>query len=424
MAFKVAIVGAGPAGCLLARLLLHQPKFAVTVFEAEPSINYRAQGGSLDLHENGGLAALKAAGLYEEFLKHARFDGEALLVCDKQLKPYIQLSPTTKEHSRGRPEIDRSALRRMLVESLPPGTIQWKRPLRRVVAADTAEPRQAYTLEFADGTTASGFDLIVGADGAWSKVRAALSDTVPRYAGIGGFALQIPDAARTAPACAARLKGGAIFAYSTGCMLAGQQLGDGSINVGLWRARPEGWEQRVDYPLTDPAAVRAAQMREFGDYAPELVDFIAHVGEDSPVASRSFYTLPVGFRWDHRPGLTLVGDAAHVICPFTGEGVNQALKDVLQLAQALAALVRPSDLDSALLKYEAELFARAAVFQKRAEDVAQMMFFTEGSPATTIERYTMQNMQNSMSSGAYKALYPLLLTGVYGYFFWHKRLHK
>ncbi|OJK02596.1 hypothetical protein ASPACDRAFT_57602 [Aspergillus aculeatus ATCC 16872] len=424
MAFKVAIVGAGPAGCLLARLLLNQPTVEVTVFEAEPSIDYRAQGGSLDLHENGGLAALKAAGLYEEFLKYARFDGEALLVCDEKLKPYIQLSPTTKDHSRGRPEIDRSTLRRMLVESLPPGTVQWKRPLRRVAAADTTDPKQGHILEFADGTTASGFDLIVGADGAWSKVRAVLSDTVPQYAGIGGFALQIPDAARTAPECVARLKGGSIFAYSTGCMLAAQQLGDGSINMGLWRARPEGWEQQVDYALSDPGAVRAAQIREFRDYAPELVDFIAHAGVDSPVASRSFYTLPAGFRWDHRPGLTLVGDAAHVICPFTGEGVNQALTDVLQLAQALGAVVRASDLDSALVKYETELFARAAVFQKRAQDVAQMMFFTEGSPATTIERYAMQNMQNSIPRWAYKAMYPLLLTGTYGYFFWHKRIHK
>ncbi|OJJ43518.1 hypothetical protein ASPZODRAFT_894527 [Penicilliopsis zonata CBS 506.65] len=423
MPLKIAIVGAGPAGCMLARLLQQQPNVSVTVFESEPSIDYRSQGGSLDLHEQMGLLAIKRAGLHDAFLAHARYDGEALLVCDGQMKPYITLGQgTDAAHSRGRPEIDRADLRRILLESLPAATVRWSHRLQRV-------RDDGRTLEFVDGTTATGYDLVVGGDGAWSRVRALLCDTKPEYAGMGGFQLNIPNAAETAPECAARVNRGAIFAYSTGCMMSAQQLSDGSINMGLWRVRPEGWEKQVEYDLTDGRAVREAQQREFADYAPEMLHFVDRAVDSSRMMSRSFYAMPVGFRWAHRPGVTLIGDAAHVICPFTGEGVNQALMDALQLAEAIHAAAADSGdvaaaLDSRVRRYEDTLYARAAVFQKRAADVAHTMYFTEGSPATTIEFYALQNLKNSMSPAKYKAMYPLLATGVYGYFFWQKHFHS
>lgn len=417
MSIKIAIIGAGPAGCMLARLLLNKPNIQITVFEGEPSINFRAQGGSLDLHELAGLAAIKAAGLYEEFLKHARFEGEALLVCDEQLKPYIKIPPQTEGNSTGRPEIDRSALRKILLESLPSGIVQWNRRLRRVSSGEDKK----HVLEFTDDKTESGFDLVVGADGTWSKVRSALSETKPEYAGIGGFSMSIPNAAQTAPECSALLKKGSVFAYSTGCMLVGQQQGDGSINVSLWRARPEGWEEKVDYDLNDGAAVRQAQKLEFANYAPELLELIEKAVDESGLACRSYYVLPVGFHWDHKPGLTLIGDSAHVICPFTGEGVNQALNDAMLLSRAILKAKSTDDLDREICVYERDLHSRAAVFQKRAATVAQTMFFSEGSPATTIEIYTMQNLKNYLSPTAYLLTYPFLAVGVYGYFFWHKK---
>lgn len=417
MSINIAIIGAGPAGCMLARLLLNKTNIKVTVFEGEPSINFRAQGGSLDLHERAGLAAIKAAGLYDEFLKYARFEGEALLVCDGKLRPYINISPQTEEHTTGRPEIDRSALRSMLLESLPSGVVQWNRRLRRM----NSDEAQKHVLEFTDGKTESGFDLVVGADGAWSKVRSALSDIKPEYMGIGGFSLGIPNAAQTALECSALLKGGSVFAYSTGCMLAAQQQGDGAINLSLWRARPEGWEEKVDYDLKDGAAVREAQKKEFADYAPELLDLIEKAVDDQSLAHRSFYTLPVGFYWDHKPGLTLIGDSAHVMCPFTGEGVNQALTDAMLLSQAILKANSAADLDRKVDLYERELFSRAAVFQERAAFVAKTMFFTENSPASTIELYTMQNLKSYFSPMAYWTMYPVLVAGVYGFFFWQTR---
>ena len=91
MGFKIAIVGAGPAGCMLARLLTHRTsEIDVIVFEGEDNLDLRSQGGTLDLHVKTGQRALKEAGLYEKFLEYARFDGEAMALTDKNLLYYIK----------------------------------------------------------------------------------------------------------------------------------------------------------------------------------------------------------------------------------------------------------------------------------------------------------------------------------------------
>ena len=82
--FKITIIGAGPAGSVLARSLLDTDA-EVRVFEAEDSFDARGQGGILDLHEETGLLTLRECRLYSRFLKYTRFDGEAIKVCDKDL---------------------------------------------------------------------------------------------------------------------------------------------------------------------------------------------------------------------------------------------------------------------------------------------------------------------------------------------------
>lgn len=129
--YKLAIIGAGPAGCVLARLLL-KTSAQVTVFEAEKSFDARGQGGTLDLHEDTGLLALRECGIYDDFLKYARFDGEAIKLCDKSMLNYINFGGTTATNSRGRPEIDRQSLRKILLDSLPAHQIRWNHRLRSV----------------------------------------------------------------------------------------------------------------------------------------------------------------------------------------------------------------------------------------------------------------------------------------------------
>lgn len=190
---KIAIVDAGPAGCTLAALL-QRAGISCTIFEGESTRNFRSQGGSLDLHDNTGLAALRKAGLYDDFLKHARFDGEAIAIGDKYLRYYAKAGGGKPgKPSPGRPEMDRTKLRELLVDALPEGCIKWHHRLRRATAEE-----EGGTLHFDSGTQ-SGFDLIIRADGAWSKVRPLVHDVRPYHAGLVGIVMKIPDAANSQP---------------------------------------------------------------------------------------------------------------------------------------------------------------------------------------------------------------------------------
>ncbi|OAA57650.1 tetracycline resistance protein from transposon [Niveomyces insectorum RCEF 264] len=455
MAPKIAIVGAGPAGCMLARLL-HLGGLEAIVYEAEASPNYRAQGGSLDLHTGTGLAALRDAGLFAAFEKHARYDGEYLMISDEQAQPlFVKGEKPTNEHTFGgqRPEIDRAVLRQLLTESLPAGTIQWNHKVKSVASSSSSA---GAVITFADGTTADGFDLVVGADGAWSKVRAALSDQQPVFSGLGMHELHIPDADNTAPALAALAHRGSIFAYGEGRMLAVQQMGDGSLHIGATVRRDRGgaaaaaaagtddanrgaddghdWMDTCGYDVHDLAAVQQALLTRpgmFRDYAGCLQAAITHAaGATTP---RSLYMLPVGFTWTHRRGLTIIGDAAHLMTPYAGEGVNVALDDARKLAATILAAAAatatkgpPSHasshdaLDAAVAAFEKEMWTRTVRVTKLTEDLMKAWFFTPGAPHTVIASTIAMHARFRMPA----LVQPLMTALVHAYYFVHKRSLK
>lgn len=376
---KIAIIGAGPAGMTLAHLLL-KASIPVTIFEGEASPLTRGQGGTLDLHDDTGLKALQEIGLWDEFLKYARYDGEALIVADKNLKKYLYMEGTTKETSRGRPEIDREKLRKILYEALPDGIIRWDCRLRRV--------EDDRSLHFDHGVE-SGFDLVVGADGAWSKVRPLLSRVKPYYSGLGGIHSVVNNAEKEHPDLYKLVNRGSMFCFSDGKSLTAQQMGDGSITIGEWTQRPEDWQETCGYNLNDPSQVKRALLEEFCDWNPQLVDFI-NAADDTHLVPRSLYMLPVGHRWDHREGFTLIGDSAHLMTPFAGEGVNLAMTDAMKLAEALISSrgsEKEGAVDSAVKAFEEEMFLRASIIAEVTKGNMEDMLFTSGMNEHTAPRY-------------------------------------
>ena len=127
---KIAIIGAGLGGLVLARVL-HVHGIAATVFEADASPKARGQGGLLDIHEQDGQAALRAAGLYDAFLGIIHAGGQELRVLDPEGKV---LFAKPDDGKGGRPEVPRGELRRILVESLPADAIRWGHKLASVSA--------------------------------------------------------------------------------------------------------------------------------------------------------------------------------------------------------------------------------------------------------------------------------------------------
>jgi len=366
MTTPVTIVGAGLGGLTLARVL-HVHGIPVTVYEADPSAEARTQGGQLDIHRHNGQVALAAAGLTAEFHSIIRPGGEASRVLGRDGRVLLD---DPDDGTGGRPEVLRGDLRRILIESLPAGTIRWGRKVTAVAP---------HRLTFADGSTVDT-ELLVGADGAWSKVRPLLTDAMPEYSGTTFVETYLYDADERHPAAAAAVGGAAMYALSPSQGIVAHREAGGVLHTYVELNRPAEWVAAIDF--TDPAAARKRVAAEFDGWAPELTALITD-GETPPVP-RMIYALPDGLRWDRVPGVTLLGDAAHLMPP-SGEGANLAMLDGAELGQALAA--HPDDSEAALAAYENEMFVRSAAEAKDARDIIDVCL-GDRAPDSFIEFFT------------------------------------
>jgi len=355
---SVTIIGAGLGGLTLARVL-HVHGIRATVYEAEASADARAQGGMLDIHENNGQLALKAAGLFEKFLELIHPGGQQTRVLDKR---GTVLLDDPDDGTGGRPEVPRGELRRILIESLPEGAMRWGHKLTAVSSIDDG----AHLLTFADGSTATS-DLLVGADGAWSKVRALLSLAKPAYAGITYIETYLFNSDTEHEASADAVGGGGLFALAPGKGIQAHREPNGVLHTYVALKKPEDWIGDIDF--SNPAAVRSRVAQEFVGWAPELTALITD-GETDPVG-RPIFALPAEHRWDRVQGVTLLGDAAHLMAP-SGEGANLAMYDGAELGNAIAAAA--GDVEAALCAYEAALFTRSAAEAAEANRIIEVCF--------------------------------------------------
>jgi 2-polyprenyl-6-methoxyphenol hydroxylase-like FAD-dependent oxidoreductase len=340
----ITIIGAGLGGLTLARVL-HVHGIAATVHEAEPSPAARTQGGMLDIHEHHGQPALAAAGLTAEFRSLILEGREATRI---RSRDGTVLLDEPDDGTGGRPEVQRGELRRILLDSLPAGTVRWGHKVSAVRALDDGRPE----VTFADGTSVTT-SLLVGADGAWSRVRRLLSDAVPAYSGVSFVETFLFDSETRHAATAKAVGGGALFALEPGRGIQAHRESGGTLHTYVVLARPQDWFAAIDF--TDATAAGARIAREFDGWAPELTALITD--GDTPPVLRPIHALPIGHRWERIPGVTLLGDAAHLSVP-NGEGANLAMADGAELGQAIAA--HPGDVEAALTEYEQALFPRSA----------------------------------------------------------------
>ncbi|KOU13743.1 FAD-dependent oxidoreductase [Streptomyces sp. WM6372] len=359
MTTDVTIIGAGLGGLTLARVL-HVHGIPATIYEAEDSPTARTQGGMLDIHDYNGQLALKAAGLYEDFLGLVHEGGEASRVLDKD---GAVLLDQPDDGTGGRPEVHRGDLRRILLDSLPAGTIKWGHKATAVRALGDGR----HEVAFADGATVTT-NLLVGADGAWSRIRPLLSGAKPEYVGISFVETYLFDGDARHPASARAVGGGSLFALAPGKGILAHREPGGVLHTYVALNKPQEWLAAIDFTRADAATARVAE--EFDGWAPELTALITD-GETAPVP-RTVNALPIGHRWDRVPGVTLLGDAAHLMSPFAGEGANLAMYDGAELGSAIAA--HPDDIEAALTAYEEALFPRSAAAAAEAARNHELCF--------------------------------------------------
>jgi len=394
---KIAIIGAGPSGLSLARLLKLQG-ITTTLFESEPNRSYRPQGGTLDLHIETGQLVLRECGLWEQAKKHLRYDGQDMIITTKNLNHVFEERNSGENSDGNRPEMDRTALREMLIDSIGNENIRWGTSVDRIemvrkdnddsTSANTKTSSNTWNVIINNGHVEGPFDLVVGCDGAWSKVRGHLTDKVPQYTGVTGLEVHHSNPKST-PELDALVGRGSIFACSDGKGLTAQRMSDGSIRlyINSRQANPD-YFKNYSLPLDRPKLLEL-----YSDWKPELLDLIKLC--DDQCRPWPYYAIDEDSSFEHVSGLTLCGDAAHLISPFAGEGVNLAMRDALDLSRAISVALKNGKLDVEVTKFEKIMFERAAVtaadtdrnlnmffdyeFPKTAKKMLEMMMQGDGA---------------------------------------------
>ncbi|MGW4600027.1 FAD-dependent oxidoreductase, partial [Streptomyces sp. NPDC004457] len=289
MTTDVTIIGAGLAGLTLARVL-HVHGIPSAVYEAEASPMARAQGGMLDIHEHDGQDALRAAGLTDEFRGLILEGRQATRILDRDGSV---LFDEADDGTGGRPEVQRGELRRILLDSLPAGTVRWGRKVRGVRPLGQGRHEVAFT----DGTV-NATSLLVGADGAWSRVRPLLSDAAPEYTGRSFVETYLYDSDTRHPAASKAVGGGSMFALAPGKGIQAHRERGDTLHTYVALTEPRDWFAAIDF--TDATAAAARIAREFDGWAPELTALITD--SDTAPVLRPLYALPAGHRWDRVRG--------------------------------------------------------------------------------------------------------------------------
>ncbi|MFC0517291.1 FAD-dependent oxidoreductase [Mucilaginibacter angelicae] len=346
---NIAIVGGGPGGLTLARIL-QMNGASVKVYERDLNRDVRVQGATLDLHEESGLKALEVAGLMDAFNANYRPGADKLRVVDKHGNIVLD------EHgadggSYNRPEIDRGPLRKILLESLQPDTVVWD---SQFVAL--GEQDGTIKLEFKNGTIA-WVDVVIAADGANSRIRPYITPIKPFYAGVSVIEGAVYNSEKASPRIHELLNDGKIFAMGDEKTLIVSSKGDGSLVFYAGIKSSESWLQDSGIDFRDKAQVFAWFKQEFAGWD-SIWDELFENAE--PVfIPRPQYCMPLDQTWEALPNLTMLGDAAHLMPPYAGEGVNMAMFDALELAQCLLS-DDYADTHDAIEAYEKQMRTRAS----------------------------------------------------------------
>lgn len=356
---KIVIIGGGPVGLTTARIL--QINGAdVTVYERDLNAQARTSGGTLDIHSDSGQKAIQKANLMQEFYRYARPTGEKM--ADMHGNITSDEMPT-EENGYQRPEIDRNDLRKMMLENLQENTVIWDSQLTEIEKVD-----RQYHLEFKNGSKTTA-DFVIVANGGRSNARKFVTDQEPQLSGTYIIQGEIENPELDYPAFKLKYGNGNVMAMGEEKMFYTHTLRDGSVHFGVSFKANEKWilENGLDFENND--FIRIFLNEKFKNWGDDYKNFFNVATDFSGLPLRLF---SLEEPWKKHLDITLVGDAAHLMPPFAGEGVNMGLMDAYQLTENLTSGAFTS-IQDAIDDYEQKMFGYALEAQRTTYQMERLL---------------------------------------------------
>ncbi|WP_245176556.1 FAD-dependent oxidoreductase [Flavobacterium denitrificans] len=358
---KIAIIGAGPVGLTMA-ILLQQKGIDVTIYERDKDAQTRIWGGTLDLHKVSGQKAMKKAGMLERYFELAIPMGRT--VADENGN-VLSVQKTIPEEAQDNPEINRNDLRNLLLDSLKNGTVVWNSKVNELEVKDGK-----WILHFENNESAIA-DLVIGANGGMSAIRKYITDAEVEETGTYMIQGEVLEAEIKCKDFFSLCNDNILMSAFNGNLLVANPKNKSALSYNVIFKTPDEWLSGNELDFKNIESIRSFLIDRFSDWDETYKELFRATSFFVGLPTRKI-SLEKEWKNSRVLPVTLIGDAAHLIPPFAGQGANIGLVDAMILAENITS-GKFETIENAIEDYEKQMFVYAKEAQEETRKNELMM---------------------------------------------------